>query len=352
MSGGVDSAVAAGLLAERGYDVVGVTMKTYSPKRPAHAKSCCGAQDFDDARASAAILDIPHYVLDFEETFRRDVVDRFVDDYRRGRTPNPCVACNTFVKLGTLRRFAERMGARYVATGHYARLEHRADGPHLFAGDPAKDQSYALAQLAAAQLDGLLLPLGELGKAQTRAEAARLGLPVHDKPESQDICFVEGGDYRDVLRAAGVRDEAPGAFVTAGGAAVGAHAGLSHYTVGQRRGLPAMPTNDGPRYVTRIDPATNTIVIGREEELSSHALLADEVNLIRPERFREPVAARAMTRYRAPLNVARATYDPTAGTLHLAFASPERAVAPGQLVALYAPESDEVWGAATIREAL
>jgi tRNA-specific 2-thiouridylase len=351
MSGGVDSAVAAGLLAERGYDVVGVTMKTYAPSRPAHAKSCCGAQDFDDARRSADVLGIPHYVLDFEETFRREVVSRFVDDYRRGRTPNPCVSCNTFVKLGTLRAFADRLGARFVATGHYAKVTHGDDGPRLFAGDPAKDQSYALAQLAPEQLAGLLLPLGDLRKVETRAEAARLGLAVHDKAESQDICFVEGGDYRDVLREAGVVDEQGGAFVTAAGVGVGTHAGISQYTVGQRRGLPAMPTNDGPRYVTHIDPATNTIVIGREDELLSSALSANEVNLIRPELFAAPREVRAMTRYRAPFNRALATYDALRDELRLEFATPERAVAPGQLVALYALDRDEVLGAATIAAA-
>ena len=350
MSGGVDSAVAAGLLAARGYDVLGVTMKTYAPTRPAHAKSCCGAQDFDDARRSAAVLGVPHYVLDFAETFRREVIDRFVADYRSGRTPNPCVSCNSFVKLGTLRSFADRVGARFVATGHYAKVVHEDDGPRLFAGDPDKDQSYALAQLTPLQLAGLLLPLGDLSKTQTRAEAARLGLPVQAKPESQDICFVEGGDYRDVLQAAGAGAEPAGAFVTASGAAVGRHAGISHYTVGQRRGLPAMPTNDGPRYVTRIDAASNTIVIGREDELLADSLLAGEVNLIRPELFREPREVRAMTRYRAPLNRALARYDAAAGTLRLDFATPERAVAPGQLVALYALDRDEVLGAATIIE--
>jgi len=348
MSGGVDSAVAAGLLAERGYDVIGVTMKTYAPTRPAYAKSCCGAQDFDDARRCAAILGVPHYVLDFEETFRREVIGRFVAGYRQGRTPNPCVSCNTFVKLGTLRTFADRLGARYVATGHYAKVEHGADGPRLFAGDPAKDQSYALAQLTPAQLASLLMPLGDLRKVETRAEAGRFGLPVRDKPESQDICFVEGGDYRDVLSEAGVVDEPDGAFVTASGANVGGHAGISQYTVGQRHGLPAMPTNDGPRYVTRIDPTTNTIVIGREDELFSASLEANEVNLIRPELFGAPLQLRAMTRYRAPFNRALATYDAARGTLRLEFATPERAVAPGQLVALYALDHDEVLGAGTI----
>ncbi len=350
MSGGVDSAVAAGLLLEAGYDVVGVTMKMYAPTKPAAAKSCCGAEDFDDARMAAATLGIPHYVLDFEEAFRTTVVARFARDYRSGRTPNPCVSCNNFVKLGTLRRFADRIGARYVATGHYARLVHGADGPHLFAGDDAgKDQSYALAQLDRSQLAALLLPLGDLTKTETRAHAVRLGLSVADKPDSQDICFVEGGDYRDVLA---LTRSAAGTIVTTTGERIGTHDGIASFTVGQRRGLPATHFNDGPRYVTRIDPRTNTIVIGREDELDSYGLLANEVNLIRPERFAHgQVRVRAMTRYRAPLGFAVASIDAD-GDLHLRFDRAERAIAPGQLVALYGETTNEVLAAATIREAV
>jgi tRNA-specific 2-thiouridylase len=218
-------------------------------------------------------------------------------------------------------------------------------------GHPAKDQSYALAQLSPAQLAGLLLPLGELTKPQTRSEAARFGLPVRDKPDSQDICFVEGGDYRNVLGAER-SSEAPGEIVTEQGRHVGTHAGISHFTVGQRRGLPATHFNDGPRYVTRVDPVSNTIVIGREDELAAWHLVADEVNLVRPERFSSaPVRVRAMTRYRAPLNPAVATYDARHGELRLDFSAAERAVAPGQLVALYDETSEEVLAAATIREA-
>jgi tRNA-specific 2-thiouridylase len=346
MSGGVDSAAAAGLLLENGYDVVGITMKMYAPSRPAHAKSCCGIDDFDDARRSAAVLGIPHYVLDFQEAFRRNVIEHFADEYAAGRTPNPCVSCNNFVKLGTLLQYADRFGARYVATGHYARLERRDDGPHLFRNVHAKDQAYTLAQLTPAQLSRLLLPLGEFDKTTTRAHALRLGLPVHDKTESQDICFVEGGDYRTVLARIRPQINESGGVVATTGERVGEHSGIANYTVGQRARLPA--GDDGPRYVTRIDAATNTIVVGREDELLSRELVANELNLIRPERFAgTETPVRAMIRYRAAPARASATIGENA-TLRLRFERPQRAVSPGQLVALLDTNSDEVLAAATI----
>ncbi len=349
MSGGVDSAVAAGLLLEAGYDVVGVTMRMYQPTKPAYAKSCCGIDDFDDARRSAAVLGIPHYVLDFTNVFRRTVIDRFVDEYANGRTPNPCVACNLFVKLGTLREYADRLGARYVATGHYARLEHRDDGPHLYRSPHAKDQAYALALLSQEQLRSLLLPLGGFDKTTTRAHARRLGLPVHDKPESQDICFTEGGDYREIVARERPQAARPGRIVTTSGRDVGEHAGIMQYTVGQRAKLPASAS--GPRYVIRIDAATNTVVIGDAADLDAIGLIADGMNLIRPDRFaRDATPVRAMIRYHAQPVPATARIDGTLLTLH--FDAPVRAVTPGQIVALLAAESDEVLAGAVIRSAV
>ncbi len=227
---------------------------------------------------------------------------------------------------------------------------HGRDGAHLFRGTHAKDQAYALAQLAPEQLNSLMLPLGDLDKNATREHARRFGLTVHDKTESQDICFVEGGDYRDVLARERPDLNREGAVVSADGSRVGTHGGIANYTVGQRQRLPA--SADGARYVTRIDPATNTIVIGREEELSCTDVSADEVNLVRPERFAlgADVAVRAMVRYRAEPQTARATLRHD-GTLHVRFDHALRAVSPGQLLAVLDTGGEEVLAGATIESA-
>ncbi len=344
MSGGVDSSVAAALLVEQGYEVIGVTMRLWTlHDRDAlpGKQRCCSVEDIDDAVAVAQALDIPHYVLNFERPFRTHVVDYFVAEYARGRTPNPCLACNEHIKYRALLDRALALGADFLATGHYARVAHGPDRHRLLrAIDGRKDQSYVLYTLGQAELARLLLPIGELTKEEVRRIAARLRLPVADKPDSEEICFVPGNDYRAFL--AERLPPRPGTIVdVTTGAAVGTHAGISGYTVGQRRGLGAF---GAPRYVVGLEPERNLVLIGPEEALYARAFRAERLRFTAGTPPSGPLRVQAKIRYKAPLVPALVTVDGDGAIVHCD--EPQRAVTPGQAVVFY--DGDEVIGGGTI----
>lgn len=350
MSGGVDSTVAAALLAEAGYEVVGVTMRLWTIPRPEEFRGrqqCCSVEDIDDARRAAGQLGIRHYVLNFEEEFRRFVVDPFVAEYAAGRTPNPCIRCNEHIKFRVLLERAEALGADYLATGHYARVVHGKEGePHrlLRGRDTAKDQSYVLYMLGQRELARLLLPIGEYTKAEVRAQARRLGLDVADKPDSVEICFVPGNDYR---RFVAERVELrPGPIVEGDGRVVGRHEGVAGYTIGQRRGLGVVEGER--RYVTAIDAVANVVVVGPEEELYRDTVEIGEVRWtsgIAPE-----VGAALEGKARSKAVPAPAVLVSVEGErARVRFRERQRALTPGQALALY--RGDEVVGGGVILRA-
>src|SRR5687767_12361288 len=283
MSGGVDSSVAAALLVEQGFDVVGVTMKVWTRPEADGAPrfgSCCGTEASEDARRVARTIGIPYYLLDMEREFDRAVIGRFTDEYRRGRTPVPCVACNTDLKFGSLLARARAWEATAVATGHYARITRDPhSGRHQLRAsrDARKDQSDFLWPLTQEQLAAARFPVGDLTKEEVRETARRLGLLTADKPESQEICFIPDDDYRGFLRRRIPEAFRPGPIVDGQGAVLGRHAGLANYTVGQRRGLGLVAAR--PLYVTALDPARNAVVVGASEELEVPGLIAGQVNL-------------------------------------------------------------------------
>ncbi len=343
MSGGVDSSVAAALMKEQGHNVIGVTLKLWEgPGGAAPTAGCCTVSDAEDARRVAAQLDIPYYVLDHTDVFMDGVVDRFIDDYVSGMTPNPCIECNRTVKFTELMTRAADFACQVVVTGHYARVRQERESWRLFRGvDRAKDQSYVLSMLGQAQLGRIWFPVGELTKAEVRRIAAGLDLRTAAKSESQDICFVGDRDYREFLAEHAPDLGTPGPIVDRERRVVGTHSGVTNFTVGQRRGLGI--AFGEPRFVTGIDPATATITIGRRSDLEVERLeLRDVTWVARPVAEGEPVTVQ----YRAhgAAAAARVRFDGSGVTV--SFEQPQLAVAPGQTAAIYV--GDEVLGGGII----
>jgi tRNA-specific 2-thiouridylase len=352
MSGGVDSAVAAALLAREGVPVVGITLRIWSSLRPADPAqrfdSCCSPGAVEDARGVAEALGIPHYVLNYEAEFDREIIQYFTHAYLNGETPNPCVPCNSRLKFGSLFTRARGWGAVRVATGHYARVEyHPASGRYRLrrAVDPRKDQSYFLYDLTQEQLATARFPVGHLKKEETRRLAGELGLAVAEKPDSQEICFVPG-DYRTYLRERVGAAILPGTIRDTAGSVRGQHQGLAFYTVGQRRGLGI--GGHAPLYVTDLDPVRNEVIVGEGRDLWTQEVEVGRVNLIAAARLDGPQRVLAKIRYAQA--AAPATATPLAGErVRLCFDEPQRAVAPGQAAVFYdASDADLVVGGGTI----
>lgn len=348
MSGGVDSSVAAWLLKERGYDVIGVTMQIWQDeeeKLQEENGGCCGLTAVDDARRVAASLDIPYYVMNFKREFKENVIDYFVDEYIGGRTPNPCIACNRFVKWESLLKRSMDIGADYIATGHYARVEQLPGGRYAVrtSATGRKDQTYALYNLTQEQLKRTLMPVGGYTKEEIREMAAKMNLPVAHKPDSQDICFVPDGDYASFIEKTADQTFPQGNFVLADGTIVGRHNGIIHYTVGQRKGLGV--AMGYPVFVLAIRPETNEVVLGKAEESLSRYVRADRINFMSVEDLKEPKKVWAKIRYNhkgAWCTVERTGEDEILCT----FDEPLRAAAPGQAVVLY--DGEYVLGGGTI----
>lgn len=337
MSGGVDSSVAAYLLKEQGYDVIGVTMRLWQDDTGTSQEegSCCGLSAVDDARRVADVLEIPYYVMNFREEFKGNVVDYFVEEYLHGRTPNPCIACNRYVKWEALLRRGLEIGADYIATGHYARIDRLDNGRYAVRNSvtTAKDQTYALYNLTQEQLSRTLMPVGEYTKEQIRELAVRAGLPVADKPDSQEICFVPDGDYAGLIdRLAGDRVPGPGDFVTTDGRVLGRHKGISHYTIGQRRGL-ELPMGERV-FVKEIRPEQNQVVIGTNADIFTTEVFCKDVNYMSVSDITEPVRALAKIRYnhKGDYCTVEKLSD---GRLKCTFEKPVRAATPGQALVLY-----------------
>ncbi len=349
MSGGVDSSVAAYLLKEQGYDVIGVTMQIWQDEEQAVQEEnggCCGLSAVDDARRVAAALDIPYYVMNFKKEFKEHVIDYFVEEYQNGRTPNPCIACNRYVKWESLLQRSLSIGAEYIATGHYARVVQLENGRYTLrrSATLAKDQTYALYNLTQEQLRRTLMPVGEYTKEEVRAIAEKINLRIANKPDSQDICFVPDGDYASYIEEeAGVKVP-EGDFVLTDGTVIGRHKGITHYTVGQRKGLGL--ALGYPAFVLEIRPTTNEVVIGTREESMTTQLRARNLNFMAIEDLTEPLHVFTKIRYNhkgAWCTIEKTGEDEVVCT----FDEPQRAVTPGQAVVFY--DGEYVLGGGTIQ---
>ncbi|EYD77272.1 tRNA-specific 2-thiouridylase MnmA [Rubellimicrobium mesophilum DSM 19309] len=351
MSGGVDSSVVAAMLAEEGYDVVGVTLQLYDHGAALARKgACCAGRDIHDARRVAERMGFPHYVLDYENVFRESVIDEFADSYLAGATPVPCIRCNERVKFRDLLGVARELDADCMATGHYIRRMVGPMGAELHrAADPARDQSYFLFSTTPEQLDYLRFPLGGLGsKAETRALAARFGLPVADKPDSQDICFVPNGNYAAVIEKLRPGAAEPGDIVDREGHVLGRHDGVLRYTVGQRRGL-GIGGLDEPLFVVRLDADKRQVVVGPREMLKSRTIALREINWLGDGAFEGE--HEVLVRVRSTRQPVPALLRPAEGGAEVTLLSAEEGVAPGQACVFYAPEGTRVLGGGWIARA-
>lgn len=354
MSGGVDSSVAATLLQERGYEVIGITMNLFSlPKelcRSEELRSCCGRKAVEDALRVAVHLGIPHYVVDFRKEFEETVIADFIREYGRGRTPNPCVRCNEQIKFKVLLERARRLGAGRLATGHHARVKRDVDSGRFLlkkGKDRAKDQSYFLYRLSQAQLSRVLMPVGDFTKAEVRERARRWNLPVAERVESQETCFAPLGNYPDFL--AGRLPEAfrPGPIEDMAGHVLGRHKGIGYYTIGQRRGLGIAASR--PLYVVAIAARRNTIVVGTEEELNKSGLEASSLRLVAVKKIGGPLTIKARIRYKH--RETKALMRPLSrGRVRVEFERRQRAITPGQSVVFY--RRDVVLGGGIIDRSL
>ena len=337
MSGGVDSSVAAWLLNKQGYDVIGVTMEIWSEDAsPEEDGGCCGLSAVEDARRVSAAIGIPHYVMNFRDIFREKVMNYFTAEYLHGRTPNPCIACNRYVKWEALLQRSLSVGADFIATGHYARICRTEDGRYAIrqSAAAAKDQTYALYNLTQDQLAHTLMPVGDYTKDEIRRMAEEAGLPVAHKPDSQEICFIPDHDYASFVQTNGGANDRPGNFVNRRGEILGTHRGIVHYTVGQRKGLGV--TFGKPMFVLEIRPETNEVVLGEAEEVFGQALACSSLNWmaipgLRPGEELEVTAKIRYSHAGAPA-VVRMTGPDQA---ECRFAEPVRAITPGQAVVFY-----------------